>query len=663
MANKALLIGVSNYLDRNIDSLLAPEHDIERLDKLLRQEDVGPFEVKVLLDPDPTDARTSILHFYSAKNCRDDDLLFLYFAGHGIRSENKKLFFALTSTTLDGFEANGLEADFLFNCLENSPSKRKVVALDCCHSGIKAKNGNFLTRSIAFDPGYISEQLVPNESGTFVLTACSGNESAFEDVSDKDNPHSIFTKLFCDGIETGEAGLESEFISIRNLYKYIFDKRPKKSVLETEPQLSSSNEVGESLTFCKNPSRKLPIDERLFVAARDEKSSLRRSGAYEAFGKIMKENDRHQAEQARDFLEKRLNGEDVGARTERDVELRSRIEEILSELDVVNGLSIEEIQNLKEFLDQNEKNQISDPHAETNYIEETNDLDKGKRVESTQTRRGSNSARASDEQQTLIQNLVQLFPLFVASLALIASAISFLHFQPLKTDIKNMKTDFEAQLNAAGVFAGRLACLRNVLDEIRTEQVASSWTVSVFRFNSNCGAFFGDGTTLPMDASADDIGIRSRIDDHTNLLKVNTSENQAAIFIVRRGGLVSFGEKSFLKSRIYSDTRNPYTDSLAFSPGIEANGAEIRTKFELHVGDNKLYSWNENNINDFVPFEQLETTRKACEARGLVNPSSVLFKLVIPPGSETRDDLEYFFRIETETTRASEDPCLQSDSN
>lgn len=69
---------------------------------------------------------------------RKDDLVVLYFSGHGIKDESGKLYLAtrLTRKNPQGqlVRATAVPASFVHNIMSDSRCKRQVIILDCCFS-------------------------------------------------------------------------------------------------------------------------------------------------------------------------------------------------------------------------------------------------------------------------------------------------------------------------------------------------------------------------------------------------------------------------------------------------------------------------------------------------------------------------------------------------
>ncbi|MEH1800289.1 MAG: caspase family protein [Nostoc sp.] len=141
MVKVALLIGVSEY-EPGLTPLPAATKDVEAMQRVLLHPEIGGFdEVTPLLNPQRHEMEEAIETFF--ENRQKDDLLLLFFSGHGIKDESGKLYFAARNTrkTDKGVTARAttVPANFVHEVMSNSRSKREVVILDCCFSGAFAE--------------------------------------------------------------------------------------------------------------------------------------------------------------------------------------------------------------------------------------------------------------------------------------------------------------------------------------------------------------------------------------------------------------------------------------------------------------------------------------------------------------------------------------------
>jgi branched-chain amino acid transport system substrate-binding protein len=211
MAKFALLIGVSEYSEglRPISSAIL---DVEAMRRVLEHPDMGAFDqVTVLPNPDKGSMEKAVEDLFA--NRQRDDLVLLYFSGHGLKDQDAKFFLSTRDTGCyqngNFFRATALPASELQEYIKNSRSKRQIIILDCCFSGA-------LVQGMPIKGEFnIQEEL--GGKGRAILTSSSPIEYSFE--SDN-NDLSIYTKYLVEGIETGAADKDGDqLISVNELHE------------------------------------------------------------------------------------------------------------------------------------------------------------------------------------------------------------------------------------------------------------------------------------------------------------------------------------------------------------------------------------------------------------------------------------------------------------
>ncbi|OUL23732.1 hypothetical protein BV378_20800, partial [Nostoc sp. RF31YmG] len=92
----ALVIGVSDYAP-GLTPLPGSIKDVEAMRQVLQHPDMGGFdEVKTLSNPEPLGMQEAIETLFSGRT--KDDLVLLFFSGHGIKDDNGKLHLATRIT-------------------------------------------------------------------------------------------------------------------------------------------------------------------------------------------------------------------------------------------------------------------------------------------------------------------------------------------------------------------------------------------------------------------------------------------------------------------------------------------------------------------------------------------------------------------------------------
>ncbi len=219
MAKVALLIGVSEY-EPGLTPLPAAIRDIEAMRRVLGSPKLGGFDqVKPLLNPNPMEMQIEIQAAFSSSRNKDD-LVLLFFSGHGVRDERGKLYLAsrLTHKTERGELVKGtaVAASFIHDIMNDCRSKRQVLILDCCFSGAFAEG------LLAKEDGSVDVRNQLGGEGRAVLTSSAFTEYSFEQ---KGEELSIYTRYLVEGIETGVADRDRDgMVSVDELHEYAREK-------------------------------------------------------------------------------------------------------------------------------------------------------------------------------------------------------------------------------------------------------------------------------------------------------------------------------------------------------------------------------------------------------------------------------------------------------
>lgn len=226
MAKLALLIGVSEY-EPGLNPLPAAEKDVEAMRRLLQHPEIGEFnEVRTLLNADPLVMQETIETLFSGRT--KEDLLLLFFSGHGVKDDSGRLYFATRITRKNPkgelVKATAVPASFVHDVMSNSRSRRQVMILDCCFSGAFAEG------LLAKDDGSVNIKTQLGGEGRVVLTSSTSTQYSFEQ---QDSELSIYTRYLVEGIETGVADRNNDgMLSTDELHEYA-----KKKVQETAPAM------------------------------------------------------------------------------------------------------------------------------------------------------------------------------------------------------------------------------------------------------------------------------------------------------------------------------------------------------------------------------------------------------------------------------------------
>jgi len=224
----ALIIASFRYDHPDLRQLVAPAQDAESLARVLADPALGGFQVRTLINEPSHKVNLEIEDF--CDNRKRDDVLLLYFSGHGIKDADGRLYFATADTLLvqhNVKRATAVSADFVNQMMNRSRSRRQILLLDCCYSGA-FKHGMLAKGDRRVGAG---EQF--EGRGRIVLTASDALQYSFEGKRvEGEGVRSIFTRTLVHGLETGEADLDRDgFFSLDEVYDYVYDR-----VLDEQPE-------------------------------------------------------------------------------------------------------------------------------------------------------------------------------------------------------------------------------------------------------------------------------------------------------------------------------------------------------------------------------------------------------------------------------------------
>ena len=254
----ALIVATGAYRDERFRQLRAPAADAERLASVLRDPAVGDFRVEVALDEVESVLRRRIARFF-ARSDRDDVLL-LHVSGHGVKDAHGGLYLAAVDTEMDLLDATSLSAAWLDEQISRSPSRHKLLLLDCCFSG----RFPFSATARAGDSVDVQERF--QGRGRAVITASTAMEYAYEgdELSGEGQP-SYFTAALVEGLETGEADLDQDqWVSVDELYNYVFERVKDRSPNQTPTrQIALEGPLYVARSSFKRPIEPATLDQRV----------------------------------------------------------------------------------------------------------------------------------------------------------------------------------------------------------------------------------------------------------------------------------------------------------------------------------------------------------------------------------------------------------------
>jgi hypothetical protein len=205
---RALLIGNSTYPadEHNLQTLKGPVKDIAVLNRALIDRETGLFaDVDVALLPEATSSRVirTMGRFFGT--AARDDVLLVYFSGHGKLDQNGRLHLCMQDTESTDLLSTAVSSARINEFADASRARNVIVVLDCCHAG-------------AFRGGELGDAVAG--PGRYVLTSCRGTQLAND--ATVENGTSYFTQHLVDGLLGAAADQDRDgWVTFSDLYSYV----------------------------------------------------------------------------------------------------------------------------------------------------------------------------------------------------------------------------------------------------------------------------------------------------------------------------------------------------------------------------------------------------------------------------------------------------------
>ena len=232
---QAILIGASKFdfgKDDGFQDLPSVNTNLSKLNLLLIEVVcIDKKNIHLLSDRDNSNTITSEITDIVSKVL---DTVIVYYAGHGIRKEQKH-YLATKITKFKEPESTGaLESNYLVNLvIKKTKAKNIIFIIDCCFSSM-AKEG-------------VNSQ----DKNVFFITATASTQTA-KDESEIDKSYTAFT---CELLKILENGIDGagKFLTVQDISNHLEKQLADKKL--PEPKISSHGSP-DKLEICKNRAYK-----------------------------------------------------------------------------------------------------------------------------------------------------------------------------------------------------------------------------------------------------------------------------------------------------------------------------------------------------------------------------------------------------------------------
>lgn len=180
MARHAVLIGNSRYPNApSLGDLRWPERDVDDLAAVLEDPELGQFGDNVWTLKDHSSHEIEGLIHEVLLAADKNDLVVIYFSGHGKRDRAGNLWLAAVDTDVDRLQTTAVETRRIRNLVNEKPHRRVALILDCCYA---AAAGAELRNSVEDELQAVAER--QGGQGFYILAASGATQTSREKETD-----------------------------------------------------------------------------------------------------------------------------------------------------------------------------------------------------------------------------------------------------------------------------------------------------------------------------------------------------------------------------------------------------------------------------------------------------------------------------------------------
>ncbi|MFK7983476.1 MAG: caspase domain-containing protein [Saprospiraceae bacterium] len=198
----AVVIGITDYRQTNVNNLQYTENDAFKFYNLLKNEKLGAFKidnVSLLVNQSASKANIIKAMRHQFRKAKDNDLLIFFFSGHGGQRYFRP------------FDEELLLHNEIKQIINQSSAETKIVFADACYAGsmLTPILGN---GQIEHDTNYFGEN-------TITLLSSGAKEQSWEDSKIK---HGVFSYYLVTGL-MWNADINRDYkITIQEIFNYIY---------------------------------------------------------------------------------------------------------------------------------------------------------------------------------------------------------------------------------------------------------------------------------------------------------------------------------------------------------------------------------------------------------------------------------------------------------
>ncbi len=242
----AVIVGVSQYADNRIDPLEYADDDARALFDFLTSEaaGLGGFKeenIRLLLNEDATyrEIRTALFTFL--KGATEDDLVLIYFAGHGMPDPDRtaNLYLLSYDTDVENVSGTAFPMEDVHTAVQRTYARDILVLSDACHSAGVAGQGAFRNVALNQINELFLERLQASTGGLAVFTASQVNQLS-QEGSQWGGGHGVFTHHLIEALRGAADEDQDRIVTLGEVTEWVRDRVRRETRNAQIPSLSQT---------------------------------------------------------------------------------------------------------------------------------------------------------------------------------------------------------------------------------------------------------------------------------------------------------------------------------------------------------------------------------------------------------------------------------------
>jgi hypothetical protein len=242
----AIVIGISDYQNQGVQDLQYADRDAQEFASFLLSplSGMGGFDqdkVLLLTNEDATYRRIRSALFTFLKNPTEDDVVFVFWAGHGSPDPDRlsDLYLLPYDADPNDIAASSILMEDLQDAIRRTAARDRIIITDACHSAGVGFEGTRAAGAVNQINSAFLERVARSTGGTVAITSSEASQISREGVQ-WGGGHGVFTHFLVQGLR-GEADENGDrIVDIREMFEFVRERVKRETQGGQIPTISQS---------------------------------------------------------------------------------------------------------------------------------------------------------------------------------------------------------------------------------------------------------------------------------------------------------------------------------------------------------------------------------------------------------------------------------------